>query len=133
VRRLSATVAALATAALSAFSVSLVAPAARAGAPVMCQGEVATIVGTAGDDTLTGTTAPDVIAGLGGDDTIESGGGLDRICGGQGADTISADAASTNPVYLAGDLDREAPLPAQPAHRLRDRALKPVAAAGAVR
>jgi Ca2+-binding RTX toxin-like protein len=102
VKRLSALTVALATATLPAFSFSLVAPAAHAGAPVMCQGKVATIVGTAGDDTLTGTTAPDVIAGLGGDDTIESGGGLDLICGGQGADMISADAASTNYVYLDG-------------------------------
>jgi Ca2+-binding RTX toxin-like protein len=105
--RLSAVSVALATAALAvlslgALSLSPAAPAARAAAPVMCQGEVATIVGTPGDDTLTGTTAPDVIAGLGGDDTIESGGGFDRICGGQGADTISADPASTNYVFLDG-------------------------------
>ena len=35
-----------------------------------CHGEVATIVGIPGDDTLYRTYANDVIAGLGGNDTI---------------------------------------------------------------
>lgn len=55
--------------------------------PVVCDGKRATIVGTAGADTLRGTPGDDVIAGLGGDDVIEGRGGNDTICGGGGADT----------------------------------------------
>lgn len=100
--RLSAVTVALATAALPALSLSLPAPAAHAEAPVMCQGKVATIVGTPGDDVLTGTSAGDVIAGLAGDDTIDTGGGNDLVCGGQGADTITAGTALAHEVVLAG-------------------------------
>jgi hypothetical protein len=71
-----------------------------------CRGEVATIVGTPGDDILYGTNygtnySGDVIAGLGGNDTIYAwgpGGGLvydeghrDVICGHGGSDTIYKD------------------------------------------
>jgi hypothetical protein len=55
---------------------------------VMCQGLVATIVGTNGNNILTGTGADDVIAGLEGNDVIEGNGGRDTICGGEGADTL---------------------------------------------
>ena len=55
---------------------------------VFCNGQVATIVGTAGDDTLNGTEGPDVIHGLGGNDTIYGLGGDDLICGGDGNDSI---------------------------------------------
>lgn len=54
-----------------------------------CDGRVATIVGTAGDDVLRGTDGPDVIAGLQGDDQIDGLDGDDVICGGQGDDTIT--------------------------------------------
>jgi len=47
-----------------------------------CHGQVATIVGTAGDDRLVGTEGPDVIVGLGGADRIVGRGGDDVICGG---------------------------------------------------
>lgn len=60
----------------------------------MCLGTAATIVGTAGADTLNGTAGADVIAGLQGNDTINGLGGDDRICGGAGADTISGDAGN---------------------------------------
>lgn len=53
-----------------------------------CHGQVATIVGTAGDDVLTGTSHADVIAGLGGDDDIKGGDGDDVICGGNGSDDL---------------------------------------------
>ncbi len=58
-------------------------------APPTCDGAVATIVGTDGDDTLNGTTGADVIVGLGGNDTIGGNLGDDVICGGTGADTLS--------------------------------------------
>lgn len=54
-----------------------------------CAGQAATIVGTAGPDSLTGTAGPDVIAGLGGDDVIKGRGGADLICGGGGNDTLA--------------------------------------------
>lgn len=53
-----------------------------------CYGQLATMVGTAGNDVLTGTAGPDVIAGLGGNDTIDGLGGADRICGNDGSDSL---------------------------------------------
>ena len=58
-------------------------------ARVICGGLTATIVGTAGDDTLNGTSGPDVISGLGGNDTINGLDGNDVICGGRGRDTLN--------------------------------------------
>jgi Ca2+-binding RTX toxin-like protein len=49
--------------------------------PVYCEGRVATVVGTTGDDDLTGTAGADVIAGLAGDDDIRALGGDDIVCG----------------------------------------------------
>lgn len=60
-------------------------------APVhTCNGEVATIVGTNGDDDLVGTEGRDVIVGLRGRDTIRGLGGNDVICGNAGQDVIDA-------------------------------------------
>ena len=59
-------------------------------AQATCNGKVATIVGTAGDDVLRGTKLPDVIAGLEGNDSITGASGNDTICGGPGNDVISA-------------------------------------------
>ena len=56
-----------------------------------CNGQDATIVGTAGEDELEGTSGTDVIVGLGGDEEIEGEGGNDVICGGDGRDDISGD------------------------------------------
>ncbi|MGI8738432.1 MAG: calcium-binding protein [Gammaproteobacteria bacterium] len=53
-----------------------------------CDGLTATIVGTAGDESLVGTSGPDVIQGLGGVDTIQGLAGDDVMCGGDGNDTI---------------------------------------------
>lgn len=64
--------------------------AARSKELVMCQGLVADIVGTAGDDVLEGTEGDDVIAGLDGDDTITGLGGDDIICAGDGDDDVDA-------------------------------------------
>lgn len=49
---------------------------------------LATLTGTAGDDTLTGTAADEWIEGLAGNDTIRSGGGNDVLRGGAGDDFI---------------------------------------------
>jgi len=49
---------------------------------------MATINGTAGNDTLNGTNSNDTINGLGGDDTLYGNGGNDRLDGGTGADTM---------------------------------------------
>lgn len=53
-----------------------------------CEGLQATLVGTAGNDTLNGTAGPDVIVGGAGNDTINGLGGDDRICAGDGADVL---------------------------------------------
>ena len=57
-----------------------------------CNGLAATIVGTAGNNTINGTSGRDVIAGLGGVDKIYGGGGNDVICGGDGNDEIEGGA-----------------------------------------
>ena len=54
----------------------------------LCFGLPASIVGSAGPDTLEGTASADVIVGLGGDDTIYGNGGDDLICGNAGADLL---------------------------------------------
>jgi subtilisin family serine protease len=56
--------------------------------PVMCQGLLATIVGTPGQDIITGTPGQDIIHGRGGDDIINGLGGDDVICGGRGSDVL---------------------------------------------
>jgi len=60
---------------------------ALAGSP-KCQGQIPTIVGTAGPDTLEGTPGTDIIMGLAGQDEIFAAGGFDTVCGGGGADTL---------------------------------------------
>lgn len=71
----------MALTAAAAFALTPVGPAAT------CAGRQATIVGSAGPDSLNGTPGPDVIAGRGGADRIAGGGGDDLICAGAGADT----------------------------------------------
>ena len=53
-----------------------------------CGGHAATIVGTAGDNTLHGTGGRDVIVGGRGGDEIYGHGGRDLVCGGGGGDRI---------------------------------------------
>ncbi|MGH8502891.1 MAG: Calx-beta domain-containing protein [Gammaproteobacteria bacterium] len=55
---------------------------------VMCNGTVATIVGTPQGETLEGTPGADVISGMGGNDVIRGMGGDDVICGGKGNDQL---------------------------------------------
>jgi len=54
----------------------------------VCDGFVATITGTEGNDNLVGTEGNDIIRGLGGNDTIDGRGGNDRICGDRGNDNL---------------------------------------------
>lgn len=56
--------------------------------PILCEGQVATIVGTEGDDVLVGTDGNDVIAGLGGNDVLRGLDGNDVLCGDNGRDKI---------------------------------------------
>ena len=56
--------------------------------PPMCGGRPATILGTAGADTMRGTLGRDVILGLAGNDMIRGLAGNDTICGGAGRDTL---------------------------------------------
>jgi hypothetical protein len=54
----------------------------------LCLGKRATIVGTAGANTLRGTRRADVIAALGGNDSVDGQGANDLVCGGPGRDTL---------------------------------------------
>jgi Ca2+-binding RTX toxin-like protein len=69
-------------------------------------GNVATINGTAGNDTLSGTPGNDTINGLGGNDTLVASGGTDFYDGGAGSDTLDFRATSTGLVvdFSAGTL-----------------------------
>jgi Ca2+-binding RTX toxin-like protein len=49
---------------------------------------LATVVGTAGNDTLTGTSADELIDGLGGNDSLHTGGGNDTVRAGDGDDMV---------------------------------------------
>lgn len=82
---------------LAAVAISTVAFAAptidASGAPaaagdVGCSGELATIVGTPGDDTLVGTDGDDVVWLDSGADVFHGLGGNDHVCGGPGADQL---------------------------------------------
>jgi len=70
---------------------------------LVCEGRVATIMGTAGPDVLTGTPGPDVIVGRGGADLISASDGDDLICAGDGDDTVAAGAGDDRVFGGAGD------------------------------
>jgi Ca2+-binding RTX toxin-like protein len=53
---------------------------------VSCKGQLATLVGTSGNDVLTGTSGKDVVVALGGNDRISTLGGNDVVCAGAGKD-----------------------------------------------
>ena len=63
-------------------------PVTANAATYSCGGRSATIVGTAGSDSLRGTSGNDVIVGLGGSDNIDARGGDDLICARRGDDFI---------------------------------------------
>ncbi len=64
------------------------------GGQIMCDGLIASIVGSASGETINGTSASDVIHGLGGNDRINGRGGNDVICGGPGNDDLRGNAGS---------------------------------------
>ena len=77
--------------------------------PVLCHGEVATILGTEQDDRIRGTRGPDVIVTFGGNDRVMASDGDDIICAGDGDDTVSGgkgndllDAGSGNDTVSGG-------------------------------
>ena len=55
----------------------------------VCQGKVATIVGTSASETLSGGPSADIISGQGGKDTISGLDGKDVICGDAGKDKLN--------------------------------------------
>jgi len=63
---------------------------------------MATINGTAGDDTLNGTSSADLIFGFGGNDILNGNGGNDQLDGGTGADTMSGGTGSD--IYFVDDI-----------------------------
>ncbi len=67
-----------------------------------CDGELATIVGTAKSDVLRGTNGADVIVALGGNDKIIAKGGDDVICAGPGNDVVGAGAGNDRVFGEAG-------------------------------
>jgi hypothetical protein len=56
---------------------------------VSCKGQLATLVGTSGNDVLTGTSGKDVVVALGGNDRISTLGGNDVVCAGAGKDRVN--------------------------------------------
>jgi Ca2+-binding RTX toxin-like protein len=66
----------------------------------LCEGVLATIVGTDRSERIRGTNGDDVIVALGGNDVIDGRGGDDRICAGGGNDTVRGGAG--NDVIYAG-------------------------------
>ncbi len=98
---------------LSLLGLAVAGPASANGAPKSgtgdaglvsagptCHGEVATIIGTHGDDIIRGTAKRDVILGGRGNDTIYGRGGNDIICAGAGEDTIYGGGGRD---WIAGD------------------------------
>ena len=79
---------ALATAAALVVALLVSAAPASARAEARCDGQLATIVGTNGSDTLRGTPRRDVIVAKGGDDVVIAGKGHDLVCGGSGVDIL---------------------------------------------
>lgn len=71
--------------------------------PYMCNGQVATIVGTDAGETINGTANADVIVGRGGDDTITALGQNDVVCGGPGKDHIDGGAGADTLFGNSGD------------------------------
>src|SRR4051794_41576593 len=65
---------------------------------------MATIQGTAGNDSLTGTQGDDSISGLAGSDTINALGGNDTLDGGAGIDTLNGGLGNDRYIVTAGDV-----------------------------
>ncbi len=71
---------------------------------VACNGQLGTIVGTLGSDTITGSDEADVILGMGGDDTIDALLGDDIVCGNDGNDLIRVHGGAD---YVEGGLGND--------------------------
>src|SRR3954466_10881374 len=65
---------------------------------------MATIQGTAGNDSLTGTQGNDSISGLAGADTLNGLGGNDTLDGGVGIDTLNGGLGNDTYIVTAGDV-----------------------------
>jgi hypothetical protein len=77
-------------------------PTATLAAP-SCDGRPATIVGTAGDDSISGTGSNDVVVARGGDDDVWGSGGSDIICGGKGDDRLEGAGGDDHLLGNAGE------------------------------
>ncbi len=73
----------------SSSSTSSVSSSSSSAGPITCDGQIATILGTANSEVINGTSGPDVIHGLGGNDIINGLNGDDIICGGDGTDILN--------------------------------------------
>src|SRR3989304_7137788 len=71
-----------------------------ANAILNCDGFVATIIGTSGDDLIDGTPEDNVIMGLDGNDIINGNGGNDIVCSGSGSDVVTTGSGND---YLHGE------------------------------
>src|SRR3990170_4882985 len=71
-----------------------------ANAILNCDGFVATIIGTSGDDLIDGTPEDNVIMGLDGNDIINGNGGNDTVCSGSGSDVVTTGSGND---YLHGE------------------------------
>lgn len=69
------------------ISITINGDGAAVGNP-RCDGRLATIIGTPGDDRIVGTSGDDVIIAGNGRDFVDGKGGNDVICGGDGNDEI---------------------------------------------
>lgn len=98
--------AAIALVALAAVLVVESAVVATGEETQRCRGELATIVGTSGDDVLRGTEERDVIWAGPGDDTVYGGRGSDVICGGPGSDLLRGGRGNDTILGGPGDEDR---------------------------
>ena len=87
--------------------VFLAAPSGRSATSHHCFGEVATIVGTPGNDVIDLTSGHDVVVTLGGDDVVRprEAGGPDTLCLGPGDDWAGATASAD--LVDGGDGDDE--------------------------
>src|SRR3954469_13070640 len=65
---------------------------------------MATIQGTAGNDSLTGTQGDDSISGLAGSDTINALGGNGTLDGGAGTETVERGLGNERHIVTAGDV-----------------------------
>ncbi len=74
--------------------VALVPPGGVSFNSFRCRGQIATVAGGDGNDTLRGTAEADVIVGGPGDDLIHAGAGDDLICGGRDDDRVFGDAGT---------------------------------------